>query len=290
MFKKNLLYFFFKRTIAFVVILSLFTTSTIFYPNQAKSQAASLEIYDCQAQSLTNVNGDIVKQYDYDPFGNIRSSSGTSNTNYEFQSQQLDPESSMYFLRARYYDPTIGRFISKDPIKGSLMNPQTQNPYAYAANNPINLHDPSGEAWFLYLLDAAGTTLDAISLSEAISNCDWGGAGLSAISLGIPFVSFGGMKYVSRAVDVAKLTNKTSHIFGDNTVRHGLTNFLNSFGGNETKAVQVVQKEMQGLANQGKVPQDFTGGIIITVNGFPLTVTGKIINGVAEIGTFFISK
>src|SRR3990172_8804510 len=54
---------------------------------------------------------------------------------YQFQTQQLDPESGMYFLRARYYDPKVGRFISRDPIEGTLTNPQTQNPYVYSGNN-----------------------------------------------------------------------------------------------------------------------------------------------------------
>ncbi len=61
-----------------------------------------------------------------------------------YQGQQQDPESNMYYLRARYYDPATGRLISKDPIKGALTNSQSQNSYAYSLNNPINLSDPSG--------------------------------------------------------------------------------------------------------------------------------------------------
>lgn len=47
-------------------------------------------------------------------------------------------------MRARYYDPTIGRFISRDPVRGALSNPQSLNPYSYSLNNPVNLSDPSG--------------------------------------------------------------------------------------------------------------------------------------------------
>lgn len=64
---------------------------------------------------------------------------------FQFQTQQLDSGSNLYFLRARYYDPELGRFISRDPIKGTLTNPQSQNPYAYSLNNPVNYSDPSGE-------------------------------------------------------------------------------------------------------------------------------------------------
>lgn len=51
----------------------------------------------------------------------------------------------MCFLRARYYNPQTGRFISRDPIKGTMMDSRTQNPYIYTANNPIIYNDPSGE-------------------------------------------------------------------------------------------------------------------------------------------------
>ena len=54
--------------------------------------------------------------------------------------------------------------------------------------------------------------------------------------------------------------------------------------------VRAVQEELQGLVAKGKIPQDFTGGTIVTVNGFAITVTGKIVDGIAEIGSFFISK
>lgn len=92
-----------------------------------------------------NSSGSKSSSANYDPFGNIRSSSGIL-PYFQFSKEQNDSESNLYFLRARYYDPSIGRFISKDPVKGVLTLPQSQNPYAYALNNPINLSDPSGEA------------------------------------------------------------------------------------------------------------------------------------------------
>lgn len=157
---------------------------------------------------VTNYNGAQVKRYDYDPFGNVSFEQGSTNTNYKFAGEQLDPETQMYYLRARHYDPSVGRFTTRDPIKGIRSNPQTQNAYVYSANNPVNLSDPSGQAWFLYLLDAAGTTLDAISLTESIADCDWGGAALSAASLGIPFISIGGIKVVSKIDDVIDATKR----------------------------------------------------------------------------------
>jgi RHS repeat-associated protein len=58
-----------------------------------------------------------------------------------------DPATGLYYLRARYYDPVAGRFLSKDPVAGLLNDPQTLNPYVYTVNNPVNYVDPSGEFW-----------------------------------------------------------------------------------------------------------------------------------------------
>src|SRR5581483_10899415 len=48
------------------------------------------------------------------------------------------------YLRARYYDPSIGRFLSKDPLPGAVWDPGSQNAYAYAGNNPVTHSDPTG--------------------------------------------------------------------------------------------------------------------------------------------------
>lgn len=114
---------------------------------------------------MTDENGNKVRSTEYDSFGNWRAANGQANIHMLYRGQQQDAESSFYYLRARYYDPLTGRFISKDPVKGALTNPQTQNPYAYALNNPINLSDPSGE--FIE------TAWDIANIAYDIAACDW---------------------------------------------------------------------------------------------------------------------
>ena len=80
--------------------------------------------------------------YTYDAFGPVRAHTGAS-TEWSYTGEQNDPN-GLEYLRARYYDPAIGRFLSRDPWPGSVFSPQSLNPYAYVLNNPCNLIDPWG--------------------------------------------------------------------------------------------------------------------------------------------------
>lgn len=80
--------------------------------------------------------------YDYDVFGAVRSWTGSEANTYEFTGEQIDFSTGLQYLRARYYDPGAGRFVSKDPL---LESPGwVQDAYTYGRNNPISLRDPSG--------------------------------------------------------------------------------------------------------------------------------------------------
>jgi RHS repeat-associated protein len=73
----------------------------------------------------------------------VRSSTGTMPTDKKFTGQRLD-QTGLYYYNARYYDATIGRFISADTIVPDVFNPQTLNRYSYCLNNPLKYVDPSG--------------------------------------------------------------------------------------------------------------------------------------------------
>jgi len=80
---------------------------------------------------------------DYDVFGAVRASSGTSSS-FGFAGEQTDPETGFSFLRARYLSPATGRFLSADSVSPNAPGTQGFNAYAYTANNPTTLTDPSG--------------------------------------------------------------------------------------------------------------------------------------------------
>jgi len=96
--------------------------------------------------ALSNDDGRISAHYTYDAFGKViqRDGSAASQT-FLFTSRPVDPALQLYNLRARFYDPTIGRFISRDPVIGDIDDPVTLAPYLYARNNPLSYVDHTGE-------------------------------------------------------------------------------------------------------------------------------------------------
>ncbi len=95
---------------------------------------------------MTDENGNVVNEYTYDPWGNILSETETVENPIKYAGEYYDEELDMYYLRARYYDPNVGRFTSLDIKEGEISNPLDMNRYVYCRNNPIKYVDPSGEA------------------------------------------------------------------------------------------------------------------------------------------------
>ncbi|MHC1748068.1 MAG: RHS repeat-associated core domain-containing protein [Cellulosilyticaceae bacterium] len=90
---------------------------------------------------ITDENADIKNSYHYDAFGKILESQETLPNRITYTGQQYDPLTQQYYLRARYYNPIIGRFTQEDIYRGDGLNL-----YAYCSNNPVSYYDPSGYA------------------------------------------------------------------------------------------------------------------------------------------------
>jgi RHS repeat-associated protein len=96
-------------------------------------------------RQLLDTTGQIETNYAYDPFG-VPLAGGEVYNPYQYTGEAWDAEVELLYLRARYYQPEVGRFISKDPWAGEYDHPATLNPYPYALNNPSNLVDPTGHS------------------------------------------------------------------------------------------------------------------------------------------------
>jgi RHS repeat-associated protein len=95
-------------------------------------------------RQLTDGAGDVTLAQGYTPFGVLLWSEGNATSAYGFTGEQEDPSAGLVFLRARYYDPATGRFLSKDTHPGDRQRPMTLNPYLYVLDNPVNAIDPTG--------------------------------------------------------------------------------------------------------------------------------------------------
>ena len=90
--------------------------------------------------SLANGSGTLTQSYTFDSFGKQTASSGSVVNAFQYTGRELDSETGLQFNRARYYDQTIGRFLSEDPIRfeGGV------DFYAYVGNSPTTYDDPRG--------------------------------------------------------------------------------------------------------------------------------------------------
>jgi len=93
---------------------------------------------------LTDSTGAVTDSFDYNAWGNAVNTTGTTPNLFLYRGEQYDSDLGLYYLRARYFNPVTGRFLTKDPAKGNLLIPQTLHRYLYVGGNPIRFFDPTG--------------------------------------------------------------------------------------------------------------------------------------------------
>ena len=114
--------------------------------SQERDGKVSVYLYDGHGSvvGLANENGKVTDKYVYDAFGNLISSVGSTKNDFLFCGEQFDPVTGLYYLRARYMNPTVGTSISMDSYEGSIDDPVSLHKYLYANANPVSNSDPSG--------------------------------------------------------------------------------------------------------------------------------------------------
>ena len=114
--------------------------------SQERDGKKSYYVYDGHGsvRALTDESGKVTDKYVYDAFGNLISSVGSTKNDFLFCGEQFDPVTGLYYLRARYMNPTVGTFISMDSYEGSIDDPVSLHKYLYANANPVSNSDPSG--------------------------------------------------------------------------------------------------------------------------------------------------
>ena len=157
-------------------------------------------IYDGlgSTRQLISTTGAVTDSYGFSAFGELASHIGTTANPFLFNAQQFDQASGDYYLRARYYDQSNGRFISQDPFGGNNSDPISLHRYLYASGDPVNRVDPSGAVDFsltgLGISVGIGATLGAVggglSSFALTGHVSWEAVGIGALS-GAAFAGVG---------------------------------------------------------------------------------------------------
>jgi RHS repeat-associated protein len=107
-------------------------------------------------RALSNSSGDLTESLTYDAFGILRNKTGNFDLHHGYTSEFYDADLGLYYLRARWYRPELGRFWTMDRHEGSGEDPLSLHKYLYANAEPVNNRDPSGQFSILEMLASSG--------------------------------------------------------------------------------------------------------------------------------------
>jgi RHS repeat-associated protein len=142
------------------VLLQAGNTSYIYGPSgepieQITNESATYILHDQQGSTriLTDDNGHVVGSYSYGAWGNVTSHTGNETTHLQYDGQYTDEETGYQYLRARYYDPSTGQFLTPDPAYAT-----TLARYSFVEDDPVDTSDPTGLcSWVNPFCDAGET-------------------------------------------------------------------------------------------------------------------------------------
>ena len=233
--------FFYDHTGVFAV---KYNSSTYFYRKDALGNTVA----------LLDTNGSVVVKYKYDAWGKFQTTVVNSNAveianlnPFRYRGYYYDVETELYFLKTRYYDPEIGRFITIDDI--SYLDPEAINGlnlYAYCRNNPVMGYDPNGTFDLWEFFRGAGNIVTGVL---AI------GAGAIVLIGGAPI----GMLIIAGITVGA----------GVLTLNNGIADTVSSFTGYNYMS--------DGLFNGNTTAYNWYSGIISTVAGIGTAICGNFI-------------
>jgi RHS repeat-associated protein len=149
-----------------------------------------------QASDATDA---LTDSFEYDAFGNELARTGTTDIDHRYRGEQIDIDTGLYNLRARWYDPGAGRFVSMDTWSGVGDDPISLHRYLYASSDPIEFIDPSGEFSLSQMAVAGlvnasiGMVMDLLSPTQSVT---WGGVAKD-FAVGVALAPVGGL--LSRA-------------------------------------------------------------------------------------------
>lgn len=223
-------------------------------------------------------NGTVVQKHEFFSYGSLRSvknSAGADVTwdlapiksTFLFAGREYEPETGLYYNRARYYDPTTGRFLQKDSDPGDITKPAAVvNKYIYGSNNPIMMMDPSGRFGIFAAMLVGAAVGAVVGAIDATLN---GGNFLEKTLKGaVGGALFGAAIYLnptagllSLGTSIAKASSKRENFFSafnadiikDGAIAATLSvtdNYLNQWAGSANIVEGIIPKVALGVIQQ----------------------------------------
>jgi RHS repeat-associated protein len=236
---------------------------------------SGIEVYHTDhlgsARTLTDSGGSVIATYQTDAWGVPTQTTGSSGQPFGFTGEPVDG-TGLSFLQARYYDPELGRFLSRDTLTGGLSAPQSLNRYSYVTNNPVRYADPSGHCGLDLIADLG---FSFVSLGQLVFGPEKERAqnfGYLALDVGGIFLPCGaGLGTVSRTLRTANyaLNGGTG---GINAVRLGQAGESAVRG-----AYDIGPKVPISVGGRGRIPDGLTDRTLTEVkNVASLSYTRQI--------------
>jgi RHS repeat-associated protein len=171
-----------------------------------------------------------------DAFGEMISQSGTTPNEWRYEGEQYDQGSGLYDLRARWMDPGVGRFTSRDTFSGTQTDPVSLHPYLYAEADPVNRTDPSGHNSLSQYHGIFLSTLQNV----------WKGA----LSISIP--------------QLLSSLNFTGRLFAELLIDENIVGYMKT---QPDQVIQAMNAMVACVYNRGKYPREFEarGGSVLNI-------------------------
>ncbi|MEK3825864.1 RHS repeat-associated core domain-containing protein [Paenibacillus sp. FSL K6-1558] len=217
---------------------------------------------DGDVTELRNEAGDMLNRYTYDVWGNPRVVEEQTPNVLRYAGEYWDEETGLQYLRSRWYDPNLGRFINEDTYEGDKAEPSSLNLYTYVENNPLIYTDPSGEAkrGEKNALEGLGSGSGSASGSAGMGRSSGGGLGGGG----------GGLKGGSRGSKPKPSTSTSGQVS-----QGGNSSVKVNYGNNK---VEVYRGGKTFEVRTNEVKLDKKTGLVKTTHGLSLDINPNTIS------------